>query len=430
MANVVGWLPIAVAAAFAVAGGEAVAQDDLRDLVVLENGRELRGRVWQRHDPDELVLVVGTQKQRYPRRSVARVETVRDRIAEFFVLRDRLPDHQRHQSYLVDWAEARGLPHLARLQATDVVLRWPDDEAARAWLGHRQRSDEWLWPLGERFAPLTELERHHAEWGRSWAIEGEHFLLRCNADLRRAVAAAIDLERLYAFWFEAFGPGLGLREVVRDKLLVQVWRDRGEFPAWSSTGLPYFRPRTVVGDVATSATFFRDAVAERPERLFEVVVQHLLYRTLADDPSLATPKDRLVGWAEVGLGQYVEQRFGGRAGFAAAQPWSLPEDAGHLVLTQRVPSLSVLVHRSARQFYVTVADETLYQWAASHLFVGYLLEGPESTALRQRFLDYLVEALRSGKGDSSSALDRRLGRRLETLEQPFRAWVRSVVLRG
>ena len=420
----------AAALAFAVVGwlapaGALPAQDDARDVVVLNSGRELRGRVLARYGTDGLVLVQNTTRHTVPWANIASIDTVPDRVAEFLAVRDRLPDNERQQTYLIDWAHLHGIEAMARLQAIDVALRAPDNVTAHTLLGHRRRGSEWLWQHGDDWVRLSDLERFHADWGHPWELESEHFALRCNADLRRSIDTLFDLERLYAYWFEEFGEALQLTEALAPKLPVWVWRDRADFPAWASTKLPYFRPRTQTPlEPSRSFLYFADAQAARPAWLFEVATQHLLYRTLADDPALWTQKDRLCGWAEVGFGQYLERRFGGPAGHAEVGAWRMPEDEGRVVSNQASYTVANLLHRSARQFYITVADNTLFEWAASHLFVAWLLDGGDRE-LRRAFVAYLRAALHDGKGDSSSAFDRVLGRPIDGLEAPWRQWIRE-----
>jgi hypothetical protein len=404
------------------------AQDDLRDVVTLTSGQQVEGRVLARFEPDEVLVVQGGKRVRLARDRVAGMDTVRDRLQEAFLRHDRLPDHPRHRWFLVQWADARSLHDLARLLAMDIVLHEPDHTEARAFLGHKQIAGEWHWPRGDQWFTRTELERFTADWGHPLFLESEHYRLRTDAGLRRAVDTLLDLERLHLFWFAEFGPTLRLREVVGPKLMVEVWAHVGQFPAWSSLGHPYFRPRTEAptNTEATSSTYFEAQSAARATRLFEVVTQHLLYRTLADDPPFATVKERLAAWAEVGLGQYVERRMGGAGGRAAVGAWTPRADEVQLALVEPRYGLQQLIHRQARQYYVIVADNTPQDWAMAHLFVAWLLDGGLRPELRGAFLAMLVEALREGKGVSSSRFDRLLGRPVESLEPAWRAWMASL----
>ena len=412
------------------AGNPLCAQDDLRDVVTLHHGQQVRGRIYEAFEPDEVTLLQGRQRVRVDRSQIASIQSIRDEAREFFARHDRLQGNDRYRWWLAEWAESRGLHALARLQAMDVVLHEPDHEAARAMLGHRRRGKNWLWPRKDQWFTLAEYEAYCAEWGHAFVLEGEHFVVQTNGSLRAAIGTVFDLERLYVWWFDTFGKPLHLREVVDPKMLVQVWRDREHFPAWSSIVQPYFKPRVDVAgttEQSTSYTFFENNSAPRATRLFEVAVQHLLYRTVADDPPFPTQKERLCAWGEVGLGQYVDRLFQGPPGHAEPQPWRMTLEEGRLVLAERSYGLEILTHRQARQFFVTVADNTPLDWASAHLFVAYLMDKDRQPALRDAFLQFLFEALRIGKGESSSAFDKELGRKVETLEQPWRHWIEGEV---
>ncbi len=71
------------ATVFAVVG--APAQQDQRDCVTLRDGRELRGRVFSRYEP-ELVIQNVTRRERNPEANVHAIDTVRNRVAEFLLL--------------------------------------------------------------------------------------------------------------------------------------------------------------------------------------------------------------------------------------------------------------------------------------------------------------------------------------------------------
>ncbi|MFY9343840.1 MAG: hypothetical protein WAT39_15225 [Planctomycetota bacterium] len=422
-------LPALVALAIAALPPLARGQDDLRDRVVLTNGRELRGRVFSRRDGDEIILRQGTHKERLDRREIASMDTVRDRTRECFRLLDRLPDNARHLWFLVTWAQSHELATLARLLATDLVLRQPDHDAAHEFLGHRRRGRDWLWPDGDEWRTLADLERDHASWGDALVVDSEHFRVRTNATVRQAVDTLLDLERVYLWWHERFGESLRLYELVGEKVLFEVWRDRESFPGLNKLEHPFFQHRIEETQPPLVRTYFDGPSAGRPVRLAEVAVQALLYRTLADDPALSS-RHRLCGWGEVGLARYAERCLAGPPGRLAAVPWRVPVDEAALVLADKERRLFSLTHRSTRQLHFTVTDEVATDWATVHLFVTCMLTSPPASGLAQGFLDYLRLALRSAKGDSSVELDRQLGRKVETLEAPLREWVRSEVERA
>src|SRR5262245_9996766 len=110
------------------AGNPLRAQDDLRDVVTLHHGQQIRGRMYEAFEPDEVTLLQGRQRVRVERSQIASIHSIRDDAREFFARHDRLQGNDRYRWWLAEWAENRGLHALARLQAMDVVLHEPDHE--------------------------------------------------------------------------------------------------------------------------------------------------------------------------------------------------------------------------------------------------------------------------------------------------------------
>ena len=204
----------------------AVPAQDARDEVIKTDGSVLRGRVVTRFRPDIVELRQGRERVAIPLAAIAKLDTVRDRVAEFLRLRDRLPGNARHRWYVVGWAAQHELPGLARLQALDVVLHEPEHADAHRFLGHRLSDGSWRWPVGDDWLPFAEAERVHADRGRCWHVDGEHVRVDSNAPLRAVVDAVLDLERLHQWWFEQFGEGMRLQEVFAAPMVFWIGRDR------------------------------------------------------------------------------------------------------------------------------------------------------------------------------------------------------------
>lgn len=84
------WLAL-LAAAVLVEG--VLAQDDLRDRVTRKGGAVLRCRVFARYGEDAVTVQIGRHREQVPRADVVAMDTVRDRVREFFRLLARLPDN-------------------------------------------------------------------------------------------------------------------------------------------------------------------------------------------------------------------------------------------------------------------------------------------------------------------------------------------------
>ncbi len=422
----------AVALGVAAAGlAEVRAQDDRRDVVTLRTGAPLRGRVFARWQPDVVAVRVGKDLQQVPIADIVAMDTVRDRVREFFALLDRLPDNLRHRWYMAQWAAARELPDLARLVAWDVVLRDPGHADAHVLLGHRLVDGQWSWPCDGEWMSFAAIGAVRADWQHPWQIEGEHFRVRCNADLRRAVDAVWDLERFHLAWFDRFGEALHLYEIVGEKIEVQIWRDPERFPGTSTfpgrraDKHPIFR-HSIRGEPAVSCTYFATASEPRPVRLFEVATSHLLYRTVADNPAIPSFY-RAAAWGEIGLARYLQNSVTGPAGAAALGSWRIDPAGARLVLAPPARNLNHVTQYDLKKLFQSVTDESEREWAAAELAVAYLLEAGQADGLRAGFFGYLEEVVRYILGSSSRALDRHLGRPIENLDAPWRAWIRQQI---
>jgi hypothetical protein len=403
--------------ALALAGALATAQDDLRDRVVRTDGRELHGRVVAPWAKDELVLVQGGKRVRIPRTDVASTDLVGDRLRAFAERRVRQKDSIKAQQFLVDQAQGAGLAGIARLQAMWLALHDDADEKAHRFLGHTKGPKGWLWEHEGKRMTREQLEGALAK--NPMTLRGERFTLRFDAGLERSVAALLDLELLGVAWFEQFGADLGLHEVL-EPIDVAVSRSGDAFPKWGFRPLPYYVPPPH-GDQAR--TFWFGPAPTRPERLFFVGTQGLLYRSLIGEVGRQDDRDRVCAWLEVGLGMRMELTMQGPAGFAAPGPLRRKEVQA-LSALGRGYRLTHLLHLPMYGgFYLTDDTATATNWSAATMFVGWLLEPDNQPATREPFLAFVVQALRDRKGDSSSAFDQAMGTRVENLDEPWRAWL-------
>ena len=393
------------------------AQDDLRDRVVLENGRSHTGRVVNPFATEELTLVQGGRRMRIDRVDVASIELLADDLHEFFQRRERHRDSRRALRYLADWANAHHLPGMARLQALELVLEDDDDDEMHTLLGHRRRGGVWQWPHAGRW--LTPEKLAVAMLDKPMQLAGERFRLRCDAGLLTNARALLDLERLAVEWFERFGAPLQLREVL-EPIDVHAFRNVDQFPKWGFRPRAYYEPPPH-GDVAR--TFYVGPAPKRPELLFFVGTQGLLYRTMIGDVDRQDRRDRACAWLEVGLGMHMQHLMQGEAGFAAAAP-AKQQDLQALRAISRSYRLTHLVHLPMYgSFYLSDDTATASNWSAATMFVNWLLEKDNQPKTREAFLTYVRAALADRQGDSSSTFDRIMGRPIEQFEEPWREWL-------
>lgn len=403
-------LPLALAAALP-------AQDDLRDRVTRSDGKVVTGRVQNPFAPDEVVLLQGGRRVRLARPDITAMDLVGDRVREFCERRVRLRNSDKAQQYLVDWAAAQQLPGLARAQAMWLALQDDGNTAAHEFLGHERGPKGWLWPHDGRKWTRAQLDEALAR--EPMTIRGERFVLRCSGDLPANVAALLDLEHLGVVWQARFGEALQLREVLAPIDLV-VHRSGDDLPKWGFRPLPYYVPPPH-GDVAR--TFFAGPAPQRPQKLFFVGTQGLLYRTLIGEVSRSDDRDRTCAWLEVGLGMVMENTMQGDAGFAA--PGALRrQDLQALTALGRDYRLTHLLHLPMYSaFYLMDDTATAIHWSAATMFTTWLLEPDNTPRTREPFLRFVRAALGERKGDSSSLFDKTMGVRVEELDAPWREWL-------
>ena len=404
--------------------------DDLRDIVVLTNGKELRGRIANRYS-DEVLLMRGGSRKRIATEKVQRIETVVDRVRTFLDLRRRAPAHASARWTLVEWAKANELPEMARLTALDLVLRpppatdptappAPQVTAAHELLGHRWRKDRWLWPVGKRFVPLADWLKHHADWGREMELRSEHFVLRTSGGPTRAIDALFDLEALLLQVHQEFGEALRLDEV-RNPIELRVWGEGDEFPAWSGLAIPYYVPHPF-GDAALTRY---EPGAKRPLDLVAVATQAILYRCLTRGAPLPNQQSRFATWAEIGLGQWLQWRSNGDPGAITFGHHNRhPKHTPQSLAARRSWGIEDVIHFSLRDhFHNYLLDAYPMFWADAHMLVAFLMA---DDTLRPRFLEYLHNALAKGRGTSSSIFDKAIGAKVETLSDPWVRWLQSL----
>ncbi|HEB52778.1 MAG TPA: hypothetical protein ENI87_05945 [bacterium] len=398
----------------------ATAQSDNRDRITRTDGRVVEGRLATPFATDEWLVVDGGKRTRVPVVEVATTDLVKDRVAEFFARRWRHRRSTRALGYLVDWAERRELHGLARLQALELVLQDDDNARLHEFLGHKRRGGEWRWPHDGKWLSFDKLTA--AMLDTPLRLPGERFSLRCDAGLLTNVRALLDLERLAVAWFDEFGKELALREVLAP-IEIRTFRNANAFPKWGFRPRPYFVPPP---HDDLGRTFYAGPAPERPEDLFFLGTQGLLYRTLIGQGNRQDSRDRVCAWLEIGLGMHMQARMQGDAGFAR------PEKPRHLDLRAlqalgRGYRLTHLVHLPMyASFYLTDDTHTATNWAAAQMFTAWLLDGDKQPATRAKFFSYAKAALRERKGDSSSLFDRIMGQRIEALEPAFHSWLNQL----
>ncbi len=409
---------------------------DLRDVVKTKDGKEVRGRVLRLHDEKEITVLVGVRPKagsgaggkriRIPRDKVVSVETVNQNLRKFLDLRADAKAEVKAKKDLkalwkmVEWADARGLVAMARLQALELVLKDDDHEDAHRYLGHKKTARGWKWKRRSSFLARKKYEAKISKWGTALVLPTEHFELRTDAGLELAVDVAFDLEKVYVHWFQLFGKPLRLQEAI-SPMAVHLYRDVKRFPVLTFfVKLAYYAPPGA-GDVCNA---FVAPETGDPEQLITVVTQQLIYRTVraagSGNPGNADPRQHVSGWLEYGLGQWMESMFDGRYGRLKLRRPTVDRRQTVVLSRMRDLKLKSFLHASYSQF-LDFTKRTKERWALSSHLVQYLMD--EDHGHRAAFLDYIYEVFHEGKGDSSTAFKKFLKVPLKDLERLFQGWL-------
>jgi hypothetical protein len=404
----------------AVISATATSQDDLRDRITLSNGKVIVGRLATPHDPKQILIVQGGKRIRVSTDKVANTALIADKIREFCTLRHRHQGSPRALRYLVDWAETNGLTRLAKLQALELVLQDDSEEDLHRLLGHRLRNKTWQWPFGSSWKSRAKLEALMLE--KPYRIAGERFALRCDAGLLTNVRALLDLEQLGAAWFTRFGEDLNLLEVL-NPIEIRTFRNASEFPKWGFRPRAYFEPPP---HSDLGLTFYAGPSPQRPEDLFFVGTQGLLYRTMIGQVDQQDKRNRVCAWLEVGLGMHMQQVMQGPPGYAKAEKPKV-RDLQAMTALGRTYRLTHLVHLPMYSgYYLTDDTATAINWSSATMFVTWLLDDPTNSGHRDSFLTYIRASLQKRQGDSSTAFDRIMGKPIEQFEEPWQTWLHKL----
>lgn len=432
-------------------------EDDLRDRVVLRDGRELRGRVLQRHG-EAVVLYEGTRRTEVPREEVAELHTVRDAVDRF------LAGHSPGLTVDEEWARVAlatdlELPEMATLQAWRVLTLDPQHEGANELLGHPRIKGEYRWLHGRRRRKDRVTPEEFAERIRDWkqrlVLESEHYRIETDTSLPQAISVLFDLELAYLYWLEDFGEELEAGEdVVKADHKMTVWvfqeaEDDGFKQYLNSEREPFYDPSmdtfTEQSNPNLLLTYYSETSGERPEQLFELAVQQLMYSLLVlsrRDGWIPNQQYTIPAhWAELGFGYWYGRQLGGRAGHARRQPFVAEARTRRLanvrLLTGPLSNgnarreMTNLIGLERRYYYILGDDEVsqIYR-AKARSFFRFLIEQDPEVVLNHRvvgsgregLMRYLREVYITPTSHSTSAFDDALGGKVELLYEPWVRW--------
>lgn len=207
------------------------ASEEGPDLVVLKDGREIRGRVLIEKDAEGWIRSDGRNHSVSSAR-VARVESIPRKMNTYLSRVLQIPSEGKAERLqLIRDLIALGLVREAKLEAWLVLERDPQDEEAHQVLGHRRAAKGWKIPIGEQWLSFEEAQGSvQRRRGRAWELETEHFSLRTNFGVFDAARLARDLELFYREAYLLLNPGADLWECLT-RITVNVPRDARDFTA-------------------------------------------------------------------------------------------------------------------------------------------------------------------------------------------------------
>lgn len=420
--------------------------DDLRDRLVTKDGKEIRGRLVERFGVDELVVLVGRKEVLVDRLEVVELDTVRDRIGTFLGERKAGLDAAGEWK-LAERALELELPGFAVLQAYRVLLIDEDHEGAHELLEHKGRPGRWKWKAGKKFLTREKWEDHVSDWGHPLELWTEHYHVRTDAGLGRAIDLCYELEFFYHAWVTEFGRELQPREVL-EPMGVQVWREREKMPALSTRRDPYYEPGALFASASTSPNScysYYEEEGVRPVRIFDLATQQMLYTSLLNERTRGSSSGqtylREAAALEVGLGHWFGSQFTGPAGFPERVAFTLsPQDASFALQNMRrgpldnvKKELPNLIGMGYQRFHEISGECDVY-WSKARGFVAWMMDsgswvrkdGSPLGSTRASLMEFLRLAFTTPQGFSSRTFDKTLdGARIEDQREAWRDWLKS-----
>jgi hypothetical protein len=385
------------------------------DVVELKDGTKVEGRVVFEDDAS-VVVRIGARD-----REIAKKDTslVRSRTGELRGVLDRwnreTPTDATGMLELARACEQKDLIEEAQIFAWRALFLDPKNEAAHKLLGHKGRSGSWTVLDGTKTIPFANIGDVRKDWKEAWSFATTHYRLRTNLDLARATDMALELEGFYRLFFDAFGAGLKLYDVV-DPMAAQVHADKASFPAMVSYRDAYF-------DTLTSTLIVNASGGLDRHMLFHEATHEILFNTAERTKG---SRGDIPAWLDEGLAEYMGWCMGGPDGHTAYTPGAVA--LGHFKIHAEAKQpfdLSRVLTFSNGDFMATSRSDLKY--AEAYTLVHFLLNG-DGGAHQKGFLEFLRSAY---KGQSSTTHFRdMLGNRDRELEDAWIAYVKKTAASG
>jgi hypothetical protein len=383
------------------------AQDDLRDVVKLKAGGEVRGRVVF-EDSEKVVLRAGTRERTIAMADVTAVDSVVRSMEQYLEkLRALSEDDVQGHLDLAAFCQERKLPEEAEVQALHVLRLDPQNEKAHQILKHRRGQNAWYVTVDGGEVAWGLVDKATEDWGKALRVKTEHFIVRTNAGGAAAVDLARDLELFYSAFYQVIGQDLGMREVL-EPMTIHAYKSRKDWPSAGSHSGGYFDPSGRIVHV------YYEKLPGRPYGLFHEATHALLFTAWTREQSGSVP-----GWVDEGLAEYFDRSLAGPPGRATLR-FGVADRGRFQTLAQARKSAGItrIVNYTSSDFHSSSAQALKY--CEVYTLVHFLLHA-DGEAWRPKFASYLKEAFKSKA--SASRLERALGKSLSDVEKRWRSYV-------
>lgn len=349
------------------------------DALTLVDGKILTGQVVYSDD----VIVVLRNRSREREFTRDQVEDIDSRVANLAQLLERLDDggslaRQAPESLLelANFAEHSRLPGEARLLRLLALIADPLHEPANDSLDNKLRKKKWTTRRGRDWVKTAELSEAGNSWKDRWTLDTAHYQVSSNLPLDEAIAAAFDLERLYAAFFRLLGSEVGLREP-REVFLVQLHADEKSFPEPGSGRKGSF-------DLGDRIAYVKATTRPWHYQLAHEGTRQLLYITTQ---RAVNGKGDVPRWLDAGLSEAFATGMSGRPGQRVFDPWSVDKQryVTHAMSKDPYDLSRVLVFNDNDMD--TVQLQSL-RYSQCYTLVSYLMQG-DAREYNQAFFDYL-----------------------------------------
>jgi hypothetical protein len=382
------------------------AADDLRDVVKLNGGASVRGRIVYRND-DKLIVRTGGRERTIAMKDVASFESVADSMEEYLERSRKLAvDDVAGHLDLASFCTDKKLSKQMAVEALHVLRVDPKNEQAHTMLGHRRSEGTWYVPLDGGEVSWALVDRTTSDWGKALRLETEHFAIRTNAGVAAAVDLACDVEALYSAFYQVFGADLEMREIL-EPIAVNAYRTQKDGPSAGSHVGGYFN-----GSDRTLYVFYRE-IPGRPFALFHEGTHAILVMGIEREQSGNVPS-----WVNEGMAEYFHNALQGPPGKAKLLFGAANIDSFHVVATSKPTGLQRILNYGATDFSASSGQRQKYD--ECYTLVHFLVHSNQE-ALRLKFADYLRGAFRSKA--TAGRFEKSMGQGLDAIEKAWRQYV-------